>query len=42
MFGPDQVKELAVARFEMVVRDVVGHPTAPGSTWAAADPGTPR
>jgi len=38
MFGPEQVKELAVARFEMVIRDVVGHPTAPGSTWAAADP----
>ena len=27
-----------MARFEMVVRDVVGHPTAPGSTWAAANP----
>jgi len=38
MFGLEQVKELAVARFEMVIRDVVGHPTAPGSTWAAADP----
>jgi len=38
MFGPEQVKELAVARFEMVVRDVVGHPTAPGSSWVAADP----
>ena len=38
MFGPEQVRELAVARFEMVVRDVVGHPTAPGSTWVAADP----
>jgi hypothetical protein len=37
MIGPEQVKELAVDRFEMVVRDVVGHPTAPGSTWAAAD-----
>lgn len=35
---PEQVKELAVARFEMVVRDVVGHPTEPGSSWAAADP----
>jgi hypothetical protein len=38
MFGPEQVKELAVARFEMVIRDVVGHPAAPGSTWSAADP----
>jgi len=38
MFGPEQVKEIAVARFEMVVRDVVGHPTAPGSSWVAADP----
>ena len=38
MFGPEQVKEFAVARFEMVVRDVVGHPTAPGSSWVAADP----
>jgi hypothetical protein len=38
MFGPEQVKDLAVARFEMVIRDVVGHPTAPGSTWPAADP----
>ena len=38
MIGPEQVKELAVARFEMVVRDVVGHPTAPSSTWVAADP----
>ena len=33
MFTLDAVKEIAVARFEMVVRDVVGHPTAPGSTW---------
>jgi len=38
MFGPEQVREIAVARFEMVVRDVVGHPTAPGSSWVAADP----
>ena len=38
MFGPEQVREFAVARFEMVVRDVVGHPTAPGSSWVAADP----
>ncbi len=38
MVGAEQVKELAVARFEMLVRDVVGHPTAPGSTWPAADP----
>ncbi|HZW87526.1 MAG TPA: hypothetical protein VFF12_00480 [Myxococcaceae bacterium] len=38
MVGPEQVKELAVQRFEMVVRDVVGHPSAPGSTWVAADP----
>jgi hypothetical protein len=37
MFGPDQVKEIAVARFEMVIRDVVGHPTAPGSTWPVVD-----
>ena len=36
--GPEQVKEIAVARFEMVVRDVVGRPTAPGSTWEVADP----
>ena len=36
--GPEQVKEIAVARFEMVVRDVEGRPTAPGSTWAVADP----
>jgi len=33
MFTLDAVKEIAVARFEMVVRDVVGHPTAPGSNW---------
>jgi hypothetical protein len=33
MFSPEAVKEIAVARFEMVVRDLVGHPTAPGSTW---------
>ena len=26
-----------MARFEMVVRDAVGHPTAPGSTWTVAD-----
>ena len=38
LITPEQLKELAVARFEMVVRDVVGHPTAPGSSWAAADP----
>jgi len=35
--GTEQVREIAVARFEMVVRDVVGHPTAPGSTWTVAD-----
>lgn len=35
---PEQVKQIAVARFEMVVRDVVGHPTAPGSTWTSPDP----
>ncbi len=35
---PEQVKALAVARFEMLVRDVVGHPTAPGSIWVVADP----
>ena len=34
---PARVKEIAVARFEMVVRDLVGHPTAPGSSWTAAD-----
>lgn len=37
MFGPDQVREIAVARFEMVIRDVVGRPTAPGSTWGVQD-----
>ena len=36
--GPDQVRRIAVALFEMVVRDVVDRPTAAGSTWAAADP----
>ena len=35
---PEQVRKIAVALFEMVVRDVVGHPSAPGSTWAAMDP----
>jgi hypothetical protein len=35
---PEQVRKIAVALFEMVVRDVVGHATAPGSTWAAMDP----
>lgn len=33
MFTPELVKEIAVARFEMVVGDVVGRPTAPGSSW---------
>ena len=37
LLSADQVRALAVARFEMVVRDVVGHPTAPGSSWAGAD-----
>ena len=36
--GPDQVRRIAVALFEMVVRDVVNRPAATGSTWAAADP----
>jgi hypothetical protein len=36
--GPDQVRRIAVALFEMVVRDVVDRPTATGSTWVAADP----
>jgi hypothetical protein len=42
--GTQQVKEIAMARFEMVVRDVVGHPTAPGSTWTVpgADPTVKR
>jgi hypothetical protein len=35
---PEQVRKIAVELFELVVRDVVGHPTAPGSTWAAMDP----
>jgi hypothetical protein len=35
---PEQVRKIAVALFEMVVRDVVGHATVPGSTWAAMDP----
>jgi len=34
--GPDQVRRIAVALFEMTVRDVAGHPTAPGSSWATA------
>ena len=36
--GPDQVRRIAVALFEMVIRDVVNRPAATGSTWAAADP----
>jgi hypothetical protein len=36
--GPDQVRQIAVALFEMVVRDVVDRPTARGSTWSAPDP----
>jgi len=31
------VRRFAVARFEMMVRDVVGHPTDPGASWPAAD-----
>lgn len=38
VIGPDQVREIAVALFEMAVRDVVGHPTALGSTWVVSDP----
>ena len=34
----EEVRKIAVALFEMVVRDVVGHPTAPGSTWITMDP----
>jgi hypothetical protein len=47
MFTAEVVKEIAVARFEMVVRNVVGHPTAPGSSWdverddPTAQPGKP-
>ncbi|HZX42222.1 MAG TPA: hypothetical protein VFE93_10320 [Myxococcaceae bacterium] len=37
ILGAERVKEIAVARFEMVVRDVVGHPTAVGSTWPVGD-----
>lgn len=36
--GPDEVRRIAVALFEMVVRDVVDRPATTGSTWAAADP----
>src|SRR4029453_7578783 len=35
--GTQQVKEIAMVRFGVVGRDVVGHPTAPGSTWTVAD-----
>jgi hypothetical protein len=35
---PDQVRRIAVALFEMVVRDVVNRLAETGSTWAAADP----
>ncbi|HET6983177.1 MAG TPA: hypothetical protein VFI53_13610, partial [Myxococcaceae bacterium] len=35
---PEEVRKIAVALFEMVVRDVVGHATAPGSTWVTMDP----
>jgi len=35
---PEQVRKIAVALFEMMVRDVIGHATAPGSTWVAMDP----
>lgn len=38
MIGPEQVRQIAVALFEMTVRDVAGRPSAPGSTWVAADP----
>jgi hypothetical protein len=37
MFTPQLVKEIAVARFDMVVRDIVGRPTAPGSSWTVPD-----
>jgi hypothetical protein len=35
---PEEVRKIAVALFEMVVRDVVGHAAVPGSTWVAMDP----
>ena len=35
---PDQVRQIAVALFEITVRDVAGHPTVPGSSWVAASP----
>jgi len=38
VIGPEQVRQIAVELFEMAVRDVVGHPTAAGSTWVASDP----
>ena len=38
LLSPELVRQIAVARFEMVVRDVVGHPTEPGSTWTSPDP----
>jgi hypothetical protein len=38
LLTPELVRQIAVARFEMVVRDVVGHPTAPGSSWTSPDP----
>jgi hypothetical protein len=37
MFTPELVKDIAVARFDMVVRDIVGRPTAPGSSWTVPD-----
>ncbi|HET9156388.1 MAG TPA: hypothetical protein VFN91_06950 [Myxococcaceae bacterium] len=36
--GPDEVRRIAVALFEMVIRDVVNRPSESGSTWTAADP----
>jgi len=38
LMSAELVRQIAVARFEMVVRDVVGRPTAPGSTWTSPDP----
>ncbi|HEY1418327.1 MAG TPA: hypothetical protein VGF41_10490, partial [Myxococcaceae bacterium] len=41
VIGPDQVRQVAVALFEMTVQDVAGHSTVPGSSWVATEPDLP-
>jgi hypothetical protein len=41
MFSPRDIRTLAATRHEMLVADVIGRPTTPGSTWIVSERDAP-